>query len=109
MCGVSIQPKPKTGLEATLKNSQYWLIDCFNPAEAEDGFRRNFEKYSDFKLFVSIQPKPKTGLEVKAKLWFSDSTSVSIQPKPKTGLEVASWYNDSDEDMFQSSRSRRRV
>ena len=61
---VSIQPKPKTGLEVTTS------------------LKPNFTEG------VSIQPKPKTGLEdkvVPTTRWFR---RVSIQPKPKTGLEV---------------------
>ena len=41
--GVSIQPKPKTGLEGEI----FVKLMCFNPV-------------------VSIQPKPKTGLEDKS-------------------------------------------
>ena len=36
----------------------------FNPAEAEDGFRRRVFLKTHRGLNVSIQPKPKTGLEV---------------------------------------------
>ena len=37
--GVSIQPKPKTGLEVGISDSITDIIFSFNPAEAEDGFR----------------------------------------------------------------------
>ena len=36
---VSIQPKPKTGLEEVMDDYHKKGIDSFNPAEAEDGFR----------------------------------------------------------------------
>ena len=39
---VSIQPKPKTGLEETEITNGIHLPISFNPAEAEDGFRRLF-------------------------------------------------------------------
>ena len=61
---VSIQPKPKKGLEAEdllcgEKNGM-----GFNPAEAEEGFRRgNGSGIKCFNKSVSIQPKPKKGLE----------------------------------------------
>ena len=60
---VSIQPKPKTGLE-----------------EVSD-----LDVSSD--SVVSIQPKPKTGLEDGILNLNSLKYHVSIQPKPKTGLE----------------------
>ena len=61
----------------------------FNPAEAEDGFRRLFDKVQRVRnLSVSIQPKPKTGLEVVRTVANALRVIVSIQPKPKTGLEV---------------------
>ena len=36
---VSIQPKPKTGLEVQMFKDRCSKTVCFNPAEAEDGFR----------------------------------------------------------------------
>ena len=66
--------------------------DCsnnsFNPAEAEDGFRRKFAASVLLEQRVSIQPKPKTGLEELPVLVSLPIVKVSIQPKPKTGLEV---------------------
>ena len=84
---VSIQPKPKTGLEVFYPALLDWKISSFNPAEAEDGFRSLYNIKIAQHDVVSIQPKPKTGLEViffcrKRKYYI-----VSIQPKPKTGLE----------------------
>ena len=38
---VSIQPKPKTGLEEEAKEREKLRKIRFNPAEAEDGFRRH--------------------------------------------------------------------
>ena len=66
----------------------------FNPAEAEDGFRRTM-KYILIKceIKVSIQPKPKTGLEENITLLHLTYTIVSIQPKPKTGLEVLQYLS----------------
>ena len=90
---VSIQPKPKTGLEETKRlsmNSKFLslnpaeaedgfrrivqliknvALNSLNPAEAEDGFRRNLERRINSDLPVSIQPKPKTGLEGNFKLF----------------------------------------
>ena len=62
---VSIQPKPKTGLEVLSRYVVAIDINCsFNPAEAEDGFRSICTTPTMFDMVVSIQPKPKTGLEV---------------------------------------------
>ena len=65
---VSIQPKPKTGLEGVPK----------------------FRRPSPFS--VSIQPKPKTGLEEVIQWCMVQDLRVSIQPKPKTGLEAVLQY-----------------
>ena len=62
---VSIQPKPKTGLDVVVLWGVGYLIKT-----------------------VSIQPKPKTGLEAEVFLVPFKIATVSIQPKPKTGLEV---------------------
>ena len=40
---VSIQPKPKTGLEERKETYTKNKTNCFNPAEAEDGFRSFLE------------------------------------------------------------------
>ena len=64
--GVSpIQPKPNTGLE-DVKQLKLWESGkCFNPAEAEYGFRSNSAQPTiNINGIVSIQPKPNTGLEV---------------------------------------------
>ena len=62
---VSIQPKPKTGLEVVATLARTYSTRRFNPAEAEDGFRSNSLFITLFITEpVSIQPKPKTGLEV---------------------------------------------
>ena len=64
---VSIQPKPKKGLEVLLNNFFYLPpFFSFNPAEAEEGFRRkSWQKLLLIQKEVSIQPKPKKGLEAK--------------------------------------------
>ena len=61
---VSIQPKPKKGLEEARFEAHEYPLSCFNPAEAEEGFRRKLRiaiRLSSKR--VSIQPKPKKGLE----------------------------------------------
>ena len=61
--GVSIQPKPKKGLVVKLLSLQHLCPSCFNPAEAEEGFSRLYNRsYAYFNDEVSIQPKPKKGL-----------------------------------------------
>ena len=52
---VSIQPKPKTGLEVGGKSCFLIFSNCFNPAEAEDGFRSSFNT-PPIKVFVSFNP-----------------------------------------------------
>ena len=61
---VSIQPKPKKGLEENRTDRCQSKRSCFNPAEAEEGFRSGRVTEMEFKKIVSIQPKPKKGLEV---------------------------------------------
>ena len=85
---VSIQPKPKTGLEAIKMDNKLLALAGFNPAEAEDGFRSIKHDIVVNTFKVSIQPKPKTGLEEIMIAASIMTTFVSIQPKPKTGLEV---------------------
>ena len=78
------------GFRRTYFLNNYLTINCFNPAEAEDGFRRRFVGREKYEYEVSIQPKPKTGLEgIPSRVGYS-CDGVSIQPKPKTGLEVSS-------------------
>ena len=66
---VSIQPKPKDGLEAGVKKRWICYQNRFNSAEAEGWFRsfllKTLKKMSSD---VSIQPKPKDGLEVLFKI-----------------------------------------
>ena len=108
----------------------------FNPAEAEEGFKRlGVQKGWRKKIVVSIQPKPKKGLKdsecIRKNCFY---IGVSIQPKPKKGLKVMILNLKNNENvvsiqpkpkkglkerlqevievrikLFQSSRSRRRV
>ena len=84
---VSIQPKPKKGLVGLMLLIFQRATTSFNPAEAEEGFSRNYTIILHHnKDGVSIQPKPKKGLVGKETI--------------PTGKRI---------DKFQSSRSRRRV
>ena len=112
--GVSIQPKPKTGLEDTDKPRYKLVLDCFNPAEAEDGFRRNQAKACRVATTCFNPAEAEDGFrsmagkfQIRLLVGFQSSRSrrrvqklynmmlvsliqiVSIQPKPKTGLEVS--------------------
>ena len=107
---VSIQPKPKTGLEDFFLKNDKRSSNSFNPAEAEDGFRRNLSANRKKYWAVSIQPKPKTGLEVKflggCHYCFSCFNPAEAEDgfrRLKIGLEALLKVK------FQSSRSRRRV
>ena len=61
---VSIQPKPKNGLEVYNESAVTYSNGSFNPAEAEEWFRRQtLKNRKHIPDWVSIQPKPKNGLE----------------------------------------------
>ena len=60
---------------------------CFNPAEAEEWFRRAMYKLlPTFLTAVSIQPKPKNGLEA-ACYYFIDLFNNSFNP-----AEAEEWF-----------------
>ena len=50
---VSIQPKPKKGLEDNSFKTAIYNCHCgFNPAEAEEGFRRNTAIKNDYNAYM---------------------------------------------------------
>ena len=107
---VSIQPKPKNGLEEVP-----WVCAechiCFNPAEAEEWFRSiNSDLIWGWYRPVSIQPKPKNGLEegmefkllgqrkcfnpAEAEEWFRRKTNLSLLKGNKcfNPAEAEEWF-----------------
>ena len=83
---VSIQPKPKKGLVEIDVLGKH-LYDCFNPAEAEEGFSSK-EKPLSINIFVSFNPAEaeegfSSGFAIARRIIVQ---KVSIQPKPKKGL-----------------------
>ena len=108
---VSIQPKPKKGLEVNITTT----IKSEMRVSIQPKPKKGLEALAVIRLLktlyqVSIQPKPKKGLEDDDADFKRGATVVSIQPKPKKGLEDINWsWWLVLLPMFQSSRSRRRV
>ena len=76
------------GLEVGSTKTLSKIHLCFNPAEAEEGFRSSPLRVLGGCEHVSIQPKPKMGLEANFLTTLESEQTVSIQPKPEMGLEV---------------------
>ena len=66
------------------------LTQCFNPAEAEEGFRRQSDLYFYFYKSEGFNPaEAEEGFRrFKKENPVKAAEIVSIQPKPKKGLEV---------------------
>ena len=107
---VSIQPKPKNGLEEEFEKTKAFLESVSIQPKPKNGLEVcDMITGEVIDEVVSIQPKPKNGLEEAQMQATTLLSVVSIQPKPKNGLEANISYSIQSYSRFQSSRSRRMV